>query len=100
MEGAKEEMEKNPGIVNVNILTDIPGGITWITTANYWNGKEMKSANIPFLLTNKDFNKTFKTEIIAGTDFSEQADSVVGEYLINETAAKQFGLAYVYFVQN
>jgi len=60
----------------------------------------MKSANIPFLLTNKDFNKTFKTEIIAGTDFSEQTDSVVGEYLINETAAKQFGLAYAYFVQN
>ena len=89
---AQEELAATPGVTGVAASNQNLINIDASTGDTEWDGK-VKGENMTahVMGTDKDFLKTMKLELAAGTNFlGSKADSA--HYIINETAAKMMGM--------
>jgi len=92
----KEELLKNPDILNVTSSSDVPIYSLNSTSDFEWEGKNI---NDTFLIhqfsVDVDYIKTFKIKIVEGRDFSKKfAADIAGEsFILNETAVKAMGIS-------
>lgn len=88
----KEKLQHNPGIESVSFSRWYPGNImeTWEMPL-VENGVERK---VSFAAENADasYVNLMGLKIVQGRNFSDSLKSDIGSALINETAAKEFGL--------
>jgi len=90
--GIKAELLQNPNILNVSFSAVVPirGGELRLMIPE---GKSQgETYSIYVMRSDHDFQKTYKMELLAGRDFSEEFSTDATEaYIINETAARKFG---------
>lgn len=87
----KDELLRHPGVLNVSLSGNIPGGSDWgIPTLPEGFTNENTPA-IRVMATDHQFLDTYGIDIAVGRDFSEDIASDTAAYLINEEAAKQLG---------
>lgn len=91
--GLKERALQLPGVESMSISTHIPMGFSNGFTDVQWQGK---SQNDPTVFTTMavgtDFSKTWGTEILMGSDFSQNSVADNSGYILNETALKRMGI--------
>ncbi|MCL4707459.1 ABC transporter permease [bacterium] len=89
-EAIKHELRQNPNILSVAAASQVPGA----GEGNYYYNVEgiADGLTLPTYFIDHDFIPTLGIELAAGRSFSASfpADAT-GAFLINETAAKQFG---------
>lgn len=89
-EAIKNELRQNSNILNVAAASQVPGA----GEGNYYYNVEgiSEGLTLPTYFIDHDFIPTLVIELAAGRCFSRQfpADAT-GAFMINETAAKQFG---------
>lgn len=87
----KDELLRHPGVLNVSLSGNIPGGSDWgIPTLPEGFTNENTPA-IRVMAADHQFLDTYGIDIALGRDFSEDIASDTAAYLINEEAAKQLG---------
>lgn len=89
----KNELFKNPNILNASISRDIPSFSSSSTVILEWEGSnEGDRAYVSINHIDHNFLDTYQIQLIEGRNFSpsESNDSIT-HCIINETAVKQFG---------
>jgi putative ABC transport system permease protein len=90
----KNELVKYPGILNVSATSLLPNNVTWQVTLNWEANPGEEGIPINYLMVDYDLTEIMEMEILQGRSFSPQFatdDSIA--YIINETAAREMGLA-------
>ncbi len=88
----KEEIKQNPNVVNVTSAWNQPTAIGRINPV-YWEGRgpdqyvTINDASVDY-----DYFETFGMEILQGRSFSQEFVTDMGNYILNEEAAKLTGL--------
>ena len=88
----KEEIKQNPNVLNVTSAWNQPTAMSRINPV-YWEGRgpdqyvTMNDASVDY-----DYFETFGMEILQGRSFSEEYGTDMGNYILNEEAAKLTGL--------
>jgi len=88
----KDEVIQNPNVINVSSAWNQPTAIGRINPV-YWEGRgpdqyiTINDASVDY-----DYFETFGMEIIRGRSFSEEFGTDMGNYILNEEAAKLTGL--------
>jgi putative ABC transport system permease protein len=81
----REELVKNPSIINATLASRSPVGIYWNGGGWKWEGKPQDfNPQITFIQTDEHFRKTFEIEMLEGGYFESDKPGVV----INESFAK------------
>lgn len=92
-ESFKNEMLKNPGILNMTLSSDIPTRTVHLWGGLDWPGKAPDDERqMNFYTVDHDFIKTMGLQIIEGRDFSEKYSTDFNNYIINDSAAELMGL--------
>ncbi len=92
-ESFKNELLKNPGVVNMCQGSSNPGSVWSIMRGLDWEGKEDDDKiAFAFIATDYDYIKTTGLEIVEGRDFSEEFGTDTASVIVNQTAAKLMGL--------
>ncbi len=90
-ETVKSELLRHPGVLNVSISGNIPGGSDWgIPTVPEGFIKE-NTPDIRVMAVDHQFLKTYGIDVVLGRNYSNEIASDTAAYLINEEAAKQLG---------
>ncbi|HYC85385.1 MAG TPA: ABC transporter permease [Chryseosolibacter sp.] len=90
-ESVKTELLKHPGVIDVSLSGNIPGGSDWgLPTLPEGFTSETTPA-IRVMAVDHRFLKTYRIELASGRDFSVDFASDTAAYLINEEAARQLG---------
>ncbi len=90
----KEEMLKNPNIINVTSCSDVPT----FTLASFWGSRwegmnEGDNLLLHHFSVDQDYIKTFKMEIVDGRDFSNEFTTDTSNvFILNESAVKAMNL--------
>jgi putative ABC transport system permease protein len=89
----KDELLKNPSVLNVTAANALPHRIGSMTSGISWEGKNPESNQLfSFASVDFDFINTFNMKIVEGRNFSRDFSTDIGNtFLINEEAAKQIG---------
>ncbi|MFC2156572.1 ABC transporter permease [Acidobacteriota bacterium] len=91
----KNELKKDPGILNVT-ATFAPPAYRSIGTAalDYWEGKQPEERfGMALAFGDFDYLETFQMEVVEGRGFSPEYSTDTGKaYIINEAAARAMGL--------
>jgi len=93
LEVFKNELKRVPGVVSVGGSSSVPGqGTNNLYTEIEMTDGKMSPSNINYIFVDHDFINTYDIKIIAGREFLREvkADDTTA-YIINETAAKDFG---------
>lgn len=89
----REELLRDPNIVNVSAGSHVPGNVGQNVSIN-WEGNETGSPlGVYYILVEPQYIETFEMEMLDGRSFSEnfsKDDSIA--YILNETAIKQMGI--------
>jgi len=89
----KEELLKNPNIINISAVSDVPLESSWSTSNFGWEGKQPEDLVLMHCITaDEDFIETFKMEIIEGRYYSEDIISDSNAIVLNESAIKAMGI--------
>ena len=91
-EAVKDELKKNPGIIEASYSSGVPGRTTAVLTTFQEGKPDSASFSFDFIFADYDFLKTYEIELLQGRDFFRElgADNE-GAYLINETARSKLG---------
>ena len=85
------ELRNYPGISNLTFSSDIPTNTIHLWGGNSWEGKEDdEQVMAHFYTVDFDFIPTMEIRMADGRNFSFSTDS--GNYILNETAVKVFGI--------
>ena len=89
----KEELLKNPGILNVTASNRVVGEDFWRNTIKFEGQDPESRYSIPFLITDYNFTNFYKINILKGRTFSKEftSDQEGQSYLINESLARELG---------
>lgn len=90
-ESVKDELLKHPGILNVSLSGNIPGGSDWGIPTLPEGFTRDNTPPIRVMAVDHAFLKTYGIRISEGRDFSDRLSSDTAAYLINEEAASQLG---------
>ncbi|MFS4446173.1 ABC transporter permease [Maribacter sp. 2307UL18-2] len=91
--GLKERALQLPGVEAMTISTNPPIGFSNGFTNVEWPGKSETDPTVfTTMAVGSDFVKTWGTEMLQGTDFSDKSIADNSGYIINETALKVMGL--------
>ncbi len=91
-EAFKNEVLKNPSIMNFTFAGNNPFGLSAMTTSIFWPGKPAGDVTMfRVVSTDKDFVSTMKMQIVEGRDFVDTTSDSLS-YLVNETAVMAMGL--------
>ena len=85
----KKELLAHPGIINVSVSGNLPGGSDWGIPSIPEGFTNENAPPIRVMAIDPDFIETYGMEITEGRDFSEEFASDSAAFLINEEAAKQ-----------
>jgi ABC-type antimicrobial peptide transport system permease subunit len=90
-DAVKNELLKEPGIINVTAALNLPYWTWPAVTLSYWEGSHIhKEIILHRLSVDYDFFKTFKMNILQGRSFSREFPSDTSSALIvNEEAVRQ-----------
>ncbi|WP_236978353.1 ABC transporter permease [Membranihabitans maritimus] len=101
----KEEISRNPFINSTTQSTDIPGKpLSTVDAIRNLGEEKTNSVPLKFMSVDHDFLKTYKIELVAGEDFSEEDQSTffpliengdprIHPVIINRSTAKALGYA-------
>ncbi len=89
----KEELLKNPDILNVTASNRVIGEDFWRNTIQFEGQNPESRYVIPFLITDYNFPEFYKIEIVEGRSFPKdfRQDTEGRSYLINESLARELG---------
>ena len=88
----KNELLKNPAIVNVTISSDLPYAIYSRTQVNWQEGGVNQKIWVTYTCVDNDFIDTYGLKLKDGRTFSKAFSTDQGNAcIINETALKRFG---------
>ena len=89
----KEELLKNPNILNVTASNRVVGENFWRNTILFEGQETGSQFVIPFLITDYNFTEFYQLEIVKGRSFSKEfkRDGEEGSYLINESLVREMG---------
>ncbi len=89
----KSRLYEDPNIQNVTAVSNIPGG-QFNYNPSYWDQDELNSVLIGEFLVDYDVFETLDLEIVKGRKFDQSyaSDSAGVNYIINETAARNYNL--------
>ncbi|MCP4724092.1 MAG: FtsX-like permease family protein [bacterium] len=92
----KQELYKNPNILNASVTSHSPTGIYWNGSGWDWEGKDANfDPLVTYFSTDYDFVETFKVEMLKGEFYTEDkvagSSQTSGKMVINETFAKMIG---------
>lgn len=91
--GFKERALKLPGVESVTISSNSPLGFSNGFTDVQWPGKPQDDLTVFMTMAvSADFTKTWGTEMLLGSDFSESSIADNTGYIVNETALKIMGI--------
>ena len=85
----KEKLLQNPNIINVSRAGNEFGGPLHMGMSEEVNGVKI---SFQAMIADPDFVKTMRLQIIKGRNYEWDRASDLGATIINETAAKEFGL--------
>jgi putative ABC transport system permease protein len=86
------ELRNYSGISNLTFSSDIPTNTIHLWGGNSWEGKENDEQIMAhFYTVDFDFVPTMEIQMADGRNFSFSSDS--GNYILNETAVKVFGIS-------
>ena len=89
----KQELLKEPGIVNAATASSNPLAISDMTLGPRWDGKQEEDKTAFSVLTvGYDFIETMKIDLITGRHFSEAFGADSSSFIINETAARAMSM--------
>lgn len=96
----KDLLLKNPNILSVSSVSELPINLTFKRKLTHWDGKNTdKDFDVYYAFTDIGFFETFNISLLEGSYFSNKFTfdsyfkSDAGQYyLVNETAVKQMGL--------
>jgi len=92
-EVAKQELLKNPNIVSISCMSQLPTYVASSSSGWRWEGKDpADEVLMHFLSVDEDYVKTFKMEMAAGRFFSRAFSADSQAVVINETALATMGL--------
>ncbi|MBL7112919.1 MAG: ABC transporter permease [Bacteroidales bacterium] len=102
----REELLKNPMILNVSASSLLPNDVNWIVSLDWPDNPDDQGVPINYLTADYEFIETMGMELVSGRSFSRSFpsdDSI--SYIVNETAVKAMGLtdpvgARVEFIHN
>jgi predicted permease len=91
--GLKERALQLPGVEAMTISTNVPMGFSNGFTDVQWPGKAQDDPTVFMTMAvGSDFKKTWGTEMLAGTDFSDKSVADNSGYILNETALRIMGI--------
>jgi len=93
LDAFKNELKSVPGVVAVGGSSTVPGQSTnnLYTEIEMTDGK-MSPTNINYIFVDHDFIRTYDIKLLSGREFLREVKSDdTTAYIINETAAKDFG---------
>lgn len=93
-EAAKEEILRNPGVINLTHTSVLVGTETTYETSSVdWEGKE-KDKRVKFHVVSVDYGfiETFQMEMALGRFFSKEYRTDGQNFIINEEAVRKMGL--------
>ena len=88
----KNELLRYPGIASVSIGYGFPGDAFGDGVITVKEKPELKPTKATLLMVDEDYIKTLGLNLVAGRNFSKDITGDVSAYIINETAAREFGL--------
>ncbi|MCP4727684.1 MAG: FtsX-like permease family protein [bacterium] len=93
-DAVKNELIKNPGVLNVSALNRRPSNIGDFSRDVTWQGKKQgQEMTFMFGAVEHDFILTLGLKIISGRSFSKEfTNDRGGAYIVNEEAVKQMGV--------
>lgn len=92
-ESYRDELLKNPRILNITCGQAVPFNEDYKTSGISWPGKDPDfSALFRYSITTQGFIETFGMEISEGRNFYENYPADISNYLINEEAVKYMNL--------
>jgi putative ABC transport system permease protein len=87
----KNEMLRLPGVQKVTRFVEMPGKMVRTTGVWYEGVPKNQPANVYIFSGDADLVETLGMKIISGTYFQPETQQFEKEFVINETALKQFG---------
>lgn len=87
-ESYKQELLRIPGVQSVSFSEQDPYSLNNSNTGVSWIGKPNEDIFFNVIQVDKEFLKTFDLQILQGKDFSLNELPDVGEFILNESAAK------------
>jgi putative ABC transport system permease protein len=87
----KNEMLRLPGVQKVTRFVEMPGSMVRTTGIWYEGVPRNQPANVYIFSGDTDLVETLGMKIISGTYFQPETQQFEKEFVINETALKQFG---------
>jgi putative ABC transport system permease protein len=93
LETAKQELLRNPAILNVSVAADVPGvrySLEGMSVDGHLDD-ERTMMRIAWGVDH-DYLKTLGIELVAGRDFSREAPADTNAWIINEAAVARLGL--------
>jgi len=91
-EAFKNEVKKNPSIIEASYSNGIPGRTNTVLTIFLEGEPESVTHTFDYIFADYDFLKTYEIDLVKGRDFSRDFGSdKEGAYLINETAMAKLG---------
>ena len=92
IESIKNDLKRNPNILNVSASHGIPGQVDSVLTMFQEGKAETESHTFDVIVSDYDYVNTYGMEIVEGRDFSSEfTTDAAGAFLINERARQKLG---------
>ncbi len=87
----RNELEKNSQIISLSTSSEVPADSHY--SNSYYQRLDMEDpVSVYLFFTDYDYLETYRMELLAGREFSEEFSSdTAGTLILNESAAKRFG---------
>lgn len=90
----KDELLRNPEIVSVSLISDLPTNIVNVNVGFDWEGKDPEDpGRLNVLYVDDSFLKTFTMSMVKGRAFSEDFPTDEFNFILNEAALKKTGFS-------
>ncbi len=93
LETIKQELLRNPALLNVSLAADVPGERYSLESMSVDGHRDDEETMMRIAWgVDHDYLKTLRIELVAGRDFSREAPADTNAWIINEAAVKRLGL--------
>jgi putative ABC transport system permease protein len=90
-ESFRNELLKNPDILNTTAASTVPSGIGNHSGVRWGSGPEDFDSNVKFAIVMPGYINTFNMELVRGQVFNFDRTNSLKGYILNESAAKMTG---------